>query len=146
MAMRVLPPLLLCFSSPAFCGAPKCFLLDGELAVPFSADNSCFRAAGHPAYDYCALSSFYVPQRTCYSCSSAASAAAPNAQLNTRRERGDSNGNVTEEILVSKVSAPDWKALTSEKGLGGRHGLTLDQLASALRRAPGQPAERRRPR
>ena len=102
MAMRVLLPLLLYFASPAFCGAPKYSLVDGELAAPSSADNSYFRAAGHPAYDYWALPSFfYVPRRNGYSCSSAASAA----------------------------------ALTSEKGLGGRHGLTLDQLASALRGA-----------
>jgi hypothetical protein len=115
--------------------APKYAPVDGAVAVPLSLDNAYFRNPANPAYDYWALASFYLPQRNGASCSSAAAAGALNALLNARRERLDSEENVTEAGLVEKVSGLKWSELASEAGLDGRKGLTLDQLAAGLREA-----------
>jgi len=115
--------------------APKYSPVDGAVAVPLTLDNAYFRNPANPAYDYWALASFYLPQRNGASCSSAAAASALNALLNARRERLDSEENVTEAGLVEKVSGLKWKELASEAGLDGRKGLTLDQLAAGLREA-----------
>ncbi|OGR45108.1 MAG: hypothetical protein A2X35_10125 [Elusimicrobia bacterium GWA2_61_42] len=108
---------------------------DGALAVPLSTDNSYFRSPAHPAYDYWNLSSFYAAQKNDYSCTSASAAMALNALLNSRRQRGDQDENITEDALTEKISKLKWKELTSEAGLDGRHGLTLAQLAAGLKEA-----------
>jgi hypothetical protein len=113
---------------------PKYSAVGGASAVPLAMDNAYFRS-GAPAYDYWALSSYYVPQRNGASCSSASASAALNALLNARRPRGDEDENITEASLVEKVKGFDWKGLASEEGSAGRHGLTLDQLAAGLKEA-----------
>ena len=105
----------------------------GALAVPLSTDNSFFRNPANPAYDYWNLAPFYVPQRSEAGCSAAAAAMAFNALLNSRRQRGDEENNITEEELAGKAFSVKWKALISEAGLEGRHGLTLAQLAAAVK-------------
>lgn len=109
--------------------------VNGALAAPLSMDNSYFRTPGNPAYDFWALSSFYVPQENGYSCSAAAVSMALNALLNTRRARYDSGENITPDKLVEKVSGERWKELVSPEGSGGRHGLTLSQLAAVSKEA-----------
>ncbi|HNW44366.1 MAG TPA: phytochelatin synthase family protein [Elusimicrobiales bacterium] len=114
--------------------APKYSPAGGAAAVPLAQDNSYFRDAANPAYDFWALASYYAPQRNGYSCSAASVAMALNALLGARRQRGDAEENITEENLLAKAAGP-WKALVSEAGSGGRHGLTLKQLADAAREA-----------
>ncbi len=99
--------------------------------MPLSLDNAYLRNPADPAYDYWALASFYVPQTTPASCSAASVSMALNALLNARRDRGDEEESITEDKLVEKVSTVPWKALVSEEGAEGRHGLTLAQLARA---------------
>ncbi len=103
--------------------------------MPVSLDNSYFRNPANPAYDYWALSAYYLPQQNGASCSAASVSMALNALLNARRERGDEEENITEEKLVGKVSGIPWKELVSAEGAEGRHGLTLVQLAAAAREA-----------
>lgn len=117
--------------------AQKYAPVDGAVAVPLTLDNAYFRNPGNPAYDFWALASFYVPQRNGSSCSSAAAAMALNALLKARRERTDSDENITEAGLVEKVSGVKWRELAGTEGFEGRHGLTLDQLAAGLKEALG---------
>jgi len=122
-------------AAPAGAQPLKYSPVGGAFSVPLSADNSYFRNPANPAYDYWNLSSFYVPQSNNYSCSAASAAMALNALLNGRRQRGDEEENITEDALTGKVSRVKWKALVSGAGLGGRHGLTLAQLAAAVKEA-----------
>lgn len=54
--------------SVAFDG-PKYSAVNGSTVTVLSADNAYFRDKAHPAPDYWALASFYVPQYTGASCS-----------------------------------------------------------------------------
>lgn len=130
-----IPILLLLLAAPAAAQTPKYAPVGGAEAVPLADDNAYFRNPANPAYDFWALSSFYVPQRNGSSCSSAAAAMALNALLNARRPRGDDEENVTEAALVEKSSSVPWAGLAGEGGHEGRRGLTLEQLAAALREA-----------
>lgn len=126
---------LLLLAGPAGAETPKYSPVNGALAVPLSLDNAYFRGPAAPAYDYWALSSFYVPQYNGAACSAASVAMALNALLNARRERGDEEENITQEKLLEKVTGLKWKELLSPEGLDGRHGLTLNQLAQASKEA-----------
>jgi hypothetical protein len=126
---------LLLFSLPASAAEQqlKYAPVGGAVAVPLSRDSSFFRNPANFAYDYWNLSSFYAPQENEADCSAAAAAMAFNALLNARRERGDEEKNITGQELAGKVTGVKWKALTSEAGFEGRHGLTLAQLAAAVK-------------
>ena len=130
--------VLLCFflaAASVRAETPKYSPVDGALAVPVSQDNAYFRNPAHPAYDYWNLAGYYAPQANGASCSAASVSMALNALLNARRERGDEEENIAEGKLVEKVSGVPWKALVSEEGAEGRHGLTLAQLAAAAKEA-----------
>jgi hypothetical protein len=133
--MKIIFCFLLIVTAPAQAGTPKYSPVDGAEAVPLSLDNTYFRNPANLAYDYWALASFYVPQRTGSSCSSASVSMALNALVNARRQRGDEEENISEEKLVEKVTGLKWKELVSKEGADGRHGLTLAQLAAASKEA-----------
>ncbi|OGS12103.1 MAG: hypothetical protein A2234_07355 [Elusimicrobia bacterium RIFOXYA2_FULL_58_8] len=114
---------------------PKYSAVNGATATTLSADNTYFRNPENTAYDYWALSPFYVPQHNGYACSAASVAMALNALLNAGRERGDEEENISPQSLPDKVKGFDWKGLVSEKGSAKRHGVTLLQLAQAAREA-----------
>ena len=133
--MRIFLLFFLLLAGPAGAETPKYSPVKGALAVPLSADNAYFRDPAHPAYDYWALSSFYVPQYNGAACSAASVTMALNALLNARRQRGDEEENIAQEKLVEKVTGVKWKELVSAEGLDGRHGLTLNQLAQVSKEA-----------
>lgn len=114
---------------------PKYSAVDGSTATALSADSTYFRNPENTAHDYWALSPFYVPQHNGYACSAASIAMALNALLNTGRERGDEDENISQQALPEKIKGFDWKGLVSEKGLAKKHGVTLAQLAQATSEA-----------
>lgn len=101
--------------------------------VPLAQENDYFRDAKNTSADYWALAAFYVPQPNGYSCSAASAEMAFNALLNARRNRLDTERNTTLAQLTEQPHSFDWQKLTSATGLDGRHGVTLAQLATALR-------------
>ncbi len=100
--------------------------------VPLSRDHAYFRNPAHPAPDFWALSSFYVPQRNEYDCSVASIAAVVNALTRASRNLADSDRNVTSAMLLDKVKAAQWAQRMQKGGVNGQVGLTLDQLAEVL--------------
>jgi hypothetical protein len=121
------------FASGALQAAPKYAPVNGTAAVTLARDNAYLRAKESAAPDYWALVSYYAPQKTGSSCSSASAAMALNALLNARRARGDEEENISEETVAAKAKTFEWSALVSEAGDGGRHGLKLEQLTTGLR-------------
>ncbi len=133
--MKTLLLSLLLLAGAAGAETPKYSPVNGALAVPLSLDNAYFRGPAVQAFDYWALSSFYVPQYSGAACSAASVSMALNTLLNARRQRGDEEENITQEKLMEKVTGLKWKELLSPEGLDGKHGLTLNQLAQASREA-----------
>ena len=123
--------LLLC-RAPGWAADPKYGPTEMPLATPLSQDNAYFRAPGHLAPDFWRLDSFYVPQINGYDCSAAAVSMALNALLNVGRPRGAQDKNITQQELLDKVKG-DWQALPFARSLGGKRGLSLDQLEGFLR-------------
>lgn len=103
--------------------------------APLSRDHSYFQNPAHPAYDYWALSPYYVPQRNEYDCSAAAVAAVVNALTRANRNLADSDRNATIASLLEGVKAAHWGQRLQQGGVDGQMGLTLDQLAEVLREA-----------
>lgn len=133
--MKAILCFILLFPAAVSAGTLKYSAVDGALAVPLSEDNSYFRNAANPAYDYWNLAGYYLPQANGFSCSAAAVSMALNALQNARRQRGDEEENIAEGKLVEKVSGVPWQALVSTEGADGRHGLTLAQLAAVSKEA-----------
>jgi hypothetical protein len=133
--MKIFLCFLLALSGAASAGSDKYSLIGGTRAVPLSMDNAYFRVPQTAAHDYWSLASFYVPQYNGYACSAASVSMALNALLNARRERGDADENILQQALVENSGDAEWKALLSDPGLEGRHGVTLAQLGRFSRKA-----------
>lgn len=107
----------------------------GIHAVPLSVDHSYLRHPAHPAPDYWALSSFYVPQLNPYDCSVASVAAVVNALTRANRRLSGSDRNATAASLLASVKVVRWAERVQQGGVDGLVGLTLEQLAEVLMEA-----------
>lgn len=116
--------------------APKYGPPGAPIAVPLSASNRYFRAAGNPAPDFWALIPFYVPQHNPYSCSAASVVAVVNAAKRLAGPLSDEAKNATQADILKKVSAERWPERLSRKGAPAKsppkHGVTLEQLEKVL--------------
>jgi hypothetical protein len=114
--------------------------------VPLWQDRAYFQTPGHPAYDFWLAASFYTPQFNNYSCSAASSAMVLNSLIRRQKPSLNTDRNVTPQELADKNK--NWRALVSEPGLDGNHGVTLSQLAGFIQNTfpsylPGVAAEER---
>ena len=116
-----------CAAGPKYGGSPA--------ASPLSGDHAYLQDPRHPAPDYWALSSFYVPQLNEFSCSVASVAAVVNALTKAGRPLADTDKNATHESLLGAVKAARWAERVSKGGADGKVGVTLDQLAEVLAEA-----------
>ncbi len=107
----------------------------GPTAVPLSRDHAYFQNPTHPAPDFWALASFYVPQLNEYSCSVASVAAVVNALTRANRPLADSDRNATHDSLLASVKVARWAERMQKEGVDGRVGVTLDQLAEIVAEA-----------
>lgn len=135
VSLSVLAALLL--SATLACGAanPKYGPAQAPQAVPLSRDHAYFQHPGHPAPDYWALASFYVPQLNEYACSVASVAAVVNALTRANRNLADSDKNATHASLLDSVKVSQWAQRMRKGGVNGQVGLTLDQLADVVSEA-----------
>lgn len=109
-------------SKPKFGPAQK------PLAVPLFKSNDYFRNSQHPAPQFWALISYYIPQFSGASCSVASVAMTVNA-ARTQLELTSEDGVVTEPKLLDSVEAEHWKSRTTSKvGYFGKFGVPLDSL------------------
>jgi hypothetical protein len=97
----------------------------GPKAVPLIRDHRYFRGSAAP--DFWRLMPFYVPQSNGFSCSLASMAMVFNAAA---RGAGSPEQNITQESLLE--GAFPLRELVSAKGRRGRHGLTLEELGTAV--------------
>jgi Phytochelatin synthase len=126
---------ILFLQTNAFSIKPKYGPAGAPIAIPISADHSFFQSRRNPAPDFWALSSFYVPQFNGYSCSMASTVMVLNGLFNANSNRGDEDENITQQGLLKEMQGTNWDELVSEKGLEGRHGVTLSQFADFIERA-----------
>ena len=106
---------------------PKYGPLESPRAIPLSKSNEYFRNPAHPAPDFWALISHYVPQYNGAACSVASLSMVLNAARATL-ERSASDKNITQEELLNRVNIEHWKERMSKLGHFGRHGVSLDQF------------------
>lgn len=96
-------------------------------------DHQYFQKAA--AGDFWRLMPFYVPQCNDYACSVASIAMVFNAASKGRTGVPDTERNVTQDMLLERIREVPLRELVSKDGLQGRHGLTLDELKSAVEQA-----------
>jgi hypothetical protein len=105
---------------------PKYGPKDKPRAQPLSAENAFLREAGNPAPDFWKLIPYYAAQATGGSCLVASVAMVVNAaRAATGSPLTSEDKLVTQQELLEKVKAEDWKRRTTSK-LG--RGVTLEQL------------------
>ena len=75
---------------------------------------------------------FYVPQNNDYSCSVASLTMVFNAAINGNGGSSGTERNLTQDDLLKSVRGIPLRELVSEEGLRGKHGLTLDELRTAV--------------
>lgn len=128
------PPLILLLSatiSAATAGeAPPKY---GAKAVPLVQDHGYFRRAA--GGDFWRLMPFYVPQSNDYACSVASMAMVFNAAIMSRAGCSGTERNITQDMLLERISGLPLRRLVSKGGFHGMHGLTLDELRVAVEQA-----------
>ncbi len=124
--------LLLLAIAQVCVAAPKYGPAGQAAASPLSGDHAYLQNPRHPAPDYWALSSFYVPQANEWSCSVASVAAVVNALTRAGRPLTDTDKNATHASLLAAVKAAHWAERVQSGGFEGQVGLTLDQLAEVV--------------
>lgn len=112
---------------------PKYGPKDHPIATPLSQSNEYFRDPKHPAPDFWALISNYIPQTQGSSCSAASLAMVLNAARTTLPRFADT-ANITEEDLFNKIKTGRWKDQKS-KGAFGRYDNSLKEFADITEEA-----------
>ena len=112
---------------------PKYGPAKNPIAIPLSHDYSYFSDKASKGSDFWSLIPFYVPQFNDYSCSTASVAMVMNGILMAGKALRNSDKNITQADLLEKIRANHWKERVSNKGYMGHHGLTLSQLAEAIK-------------
>jgi len=102
----------------------------GPKATPLINDHQYFRGA--VAADFWRLIPFYVPQSNDYACSVASIAIVFNAAIKGRARITDTERNITQGMLLESIREVPLRELVSKGGFQGRHGLTLDELRTAV--------------
>ncbi len=101
-------------------GSPK--------AIPLALSNEYFRSPQHPAPAFWALISYYIPQKTGASCSSATLAMVLNA-ARSHFQKNSEEIVISESDLLDQVDVDHWKQrLISPVGYFGQWGISLDLL------------------
>lgn len=113
---------------------PKYGPLDSPRAIPLARSSEYFRNPSHPAPDFWALISYYVPQFNGAACSAASVSMVLNAARAQQPQTADQK-NISQEDLLNRVETEHWKDRMSLKGYLGSHGLSLDRLGKVTEAA-----------
>ena len=129
MAFSVALALVLGLETGSFASPPKPKYgpIASPRAVPLSQSNEYFRNPKHPAPAFWALISFYIPQSTPASCSSATLAMVLNAARAEKSKTAD-DAVVQEKALWNKANVDHWKERLNG-GYFGQYGADLELAA-----------------
>jgi hypothetical protein len=114
---------------------PKYGPIGAPYAVPLSHDHKYLQNSAHQALDYWNLAPFYVSQFNEFACSVASVTMVLNGVTRAGRTLKAEETNVTQDKLLDKVKAVNWKERLMPGGLNAEKGLSLDQLETVVKEA-----------
>lgn len=112
---------------------PKYGPSSAPYAVPLSHDHKYLQDSANRAFDYWHLAPYYVPQFNEIACSAASVTMIINGLTRAAHTLKADQTTVTQEKLIERVRAVNWKERITPGVVPAERGLSLDQLETVVR-------------